>query len=72
MGWMERVSWDWCHVCGKRSDTCVQVAYPYNAEHAKPDDPNDEGIRICSTCGALIAEVGNGRTGTIVTTKKPV
>lgn len=71
MAWMSKSSWDWCHVCGSRSNTCVQVVYPYNAEHAAHNDYNcDWGFRICSKCAELIADVGNGkRQGTVRTQK---
>lgn len=56
---------DWCHLCGKRSDQCVEIHYPDNAEHDPPvtgPRPNHpmgsvHYIRICGSCGARIAVV---------------
>lgn len=53
---------DWCHLCGERSDTTVDIWYPENAEHDEPVNPGlpHEGrkyIRVCKDCGERIAEV---------------
>ncbi len=44
---------DWCHLCGKRKDTCVDIWYPQNAEHEKNDTCY---VRICSECARKILE----------------
>lgn len=38
---------DWCHLCGDRHYSTVDVRYPDNAEHEKA---NKKYIRICSAC----------------------
>jgi hypothetical protein len=55
-------SHDWCHLCGLRSEKCVDVWYPDNAEHDPPVRPGLPGadrryVRICAVCGERIASV---------------
>lgn len=45
---------DWCHLCGVRSYTLVDIRYPDNAEH---ETHNVHYIRICKECGLRIAEI---------------
>jgi len=45
---------DWCHLCGRRSDTLADIWYPENAEHG---GANVEYIRICTDCGERIANI---------------
>lgn len=52
MRYSKHVTWDWCHLCGARSQENVDVSYPRNAEHGGPDS---EYIRICRSCGERIA-----------------
>lgn len=55
---------DWCHLCGERSDLCVDIWYSDNAEHDPPTKPGHSHplgkrhyIRVCGMCGARIAAV---------------
>lgn len=48
---------DWCHLCGNRSPTSVDVFYPENAEHATV--PNTKYVRICKPCAFQIIEVSD-------------
>jgi hypothetical protein len=60
-------SWDWCHICGTRQDTNVDISYPSNAEHQCSGDGNDGSgddigryLRICADCGETIVRIGRG------------
>lgn len=55
--WPHRGCKDWCHICGDRTRDNADVWYPANAEHGGKDT---QYIRICVTCGSLIAEVAGG------------
>lgn len=52
----EHVNVDWCHLCGQRKRSCVDVRYSNNAEH----DPHslDKYIRICAECAGEISLMG--------------
>jgi hypothetical protein len=61
-------SHDWCHLCGTRSTTTVDIWYPSNAEYeelpeSEPAEASAVGtvsryIRICADCGDAIGRVG--------------
>jgi hypothetical protein len=60
-------SWDWCHICGTRTEKCVEIAYPTNAEHqflgargAGSKGEKGKFLRICADCGETIVKIGNG------------
>ena len=38
---------DWCHLCGQRTESLLDIWYPKNAEH---DTKQTEYIRICKDC----------------------
>lgn len=43
------LSYDWCHVCGRRSHHHIIFGIPKNAEHSTDDE--DRGrVRICLDC----------------------
>ncbi len=50
--------WDWCHVCGKRSEQNAEIRYPANAEHEAR--PLVSFIRICAACARQAAGVASG------------
>ncbi len=58
---------DWCHICGTRQDTGVEISFANNAEHEVVSDGKEisgyrkrEYIRICADCGETIARIGRG------------
>ncbi|MHC4400497.1 MAG: hypothetical protein ACYTG0_12540 [Planctomycetota bacterium] len=54
--------YDWCHICGIRSDHTADVWYPDNAEHDDHNQhPNDMNyIRICASCAERVAHAARG------------
>jgi hypothetical protein len=50
---------DWCHICGVRSDWTADVWYPKNAEHG---GPSNRYIRICAPCAKHIAAKATERS----------
>jgi len=44
---------DWCHLCGERTITNVDISYPENAEHPEASDKS-KYLRICIGCAADI------------------
>ena len=55
--WTHGGSFDWCHLCGARSDYTADVWYPDNAEHG-PKGSNY--VRICAICAASILNAAKG------------
>lgn len=75
MAYMQRKSphdGDWCHLCGGRSDTNVEIWYPSNAEHQSQDRPHQGAhrengfLRICAACGEDIRRCGSGEVQELV------
>jgi hypothetical protein len=63
----KKASSDWCHVCGARQRTCVEIDYPTNAEHqflseeaCSSDCGKGRYLRICADCGKSIVRIGRG------------
>lgn len=55
-------SYDWCHICGVRSEPCVDVWYPENSEHPRTNPPEDKKyVRICKACLVLLTDIAEGR-----------
>jgi len=66
-------SWDWCHICGTRQDTNVDISYPSNAEHQFFGHGQDgtlkevgKYLRICAACGETIVRIGRGEIDSAV------
>lgn len=69
---IEREGWDWCHLCGRRSEPQVLVASCRNAEHPKPHDGtrathkgydvNAPLFRTCESCIRLMLAVVTGES----------
>lgn len=60
--WRHGNDFDWCHLCGTRSDETADIWYPDNAEHDPPAVPgmvhrDRHYIRICAKCAKTIATV---------------
>jgi len=56
---------DWCHICGTRQQSNVEIHYPSNAEHQvlREDGSGCDKsnfLRICADCGETIVRIGRG------------
>ena len=58
--------YDWCHLCGERTEPLLDIFYPENAEH-HPRTIDGKYIRICKDCieglNAMIALAKKKKNG---------